>query len=140
MAYSIDIAKVLTDQVAKFVTLNRYQLAGHVANLDFWLAEVRHSLDVINGYGPRFEGMKAAQAKHVAEHATIEFHFVDPCCTQERPGPPRRVPSRDLNEAGRFLRDATYRFLLRCYNEGLIEEATCGGSATSSELGSTQKT
>lgn len=54
MAYSSDITKTLTVQVTKFVTLNRHQLAGHVANLGFWVAEVRHCLDVIDGYNRRF--------------------------------------------------------------------------------------
>ncbi len=49
MAYSSDITKILTDQITKFVTLNRHQLAGHVANLDFWTGEVRHCLNVIDG-------------------------------------------------------------------------------------------
>jgi hypothetical protein len=49
MAYSSDITKTLTLQIRKFVTLNRHQLAGQVANLDFWLAKVRHCLDVIDG-------------------------------------------------------------------------------------------
>jgi hypothetical protein len=51
---------LVTAQLAKFATLNRHQLAGQVANLDFWLAEARHWLDVIDGYRPRFERLKAA--------------------------------------------------------------------------------
>ena len=61
MPYSCDIANLLAGQLEKFVTLNRYQLAGHVPNLEFWLAEVRHCLEVVDGYGPRFECLKAAQ-------------------------------------------------------------------------------
>jgi hypothetical protein len=64
MAYSSDITKTLTAQITKFVTLNRHQLAGHVANLDFWVAEDRHCLDVIDGYDRRFEQMKTGQTKH----------------------------------------------------------------------------
>src|SRR6201981_923543 len=114
MAYSIDIAKTLTDQITKFVTLNRHQLAGHVANLDFWAAEVRHCLDVIDGYNRRFEQMKAAQTKHTSEHGTVEFSFHDPCRPQKPAPPPRRVPGAELGEARRHLCDATYRFLVRC--------------------------
>src|SRR4051794_7109911 len=118
MAYSSDIAGILTDQITKFATLNRHQLAGQVANLDFWTAEVRHALDVIDGYGRRFEQMKAAQMKHVSEHGTVEFSLQDPCCTRTSASPPRRVPSKDLGETRRLLCDATYRFLVRCLNEG----------------------
>ena len=36
MAYMNDISRILADQLAKFATLNRHQLAGQAANLDFW--------------------------------------------------------------------------------------------------------
>lgn len=130
MAYSTDITKTLTVQISKFVTLNRHQLAGHAANLDFWVAEVRHCLDVIDGYNGRFEQMKTAQTKHTSEHGTVEFSLRDPRHTQEVAPPPRRIPSGELAEARRNLCDAAYRFLLRCCNEGLINEdvlrRTCG--------------
>jgi hypothetical protein len=77
MAYSSDITKTLTIQITKFVTLNRHQFAGHVANLDFWVAEVRHCLDVIDGYDRRFEQMKTAQMKHISDHGTVEFRLND---------------------------------------------------------------
>ncbi len=77
--------------MARFVTLNTHQLAGHVANLDFWVSEARHALEVIDGYEPRFRRMKAGQDQHVAERGTFT--------------------------------EATYRFLVRCCNEGLIPES-----------------
>jgi hypothetical protein len=135
VAYSADIAKVLTDQLTKFVTLNRHQLAGHVANLEFWLDEVRHCLSVIDGYGLRFEQLKAAQTKHVAEHKTVEFDLRDPCCTQSRAAPPKRVSDSELTGARRAVSDATYRFLVRCFNEGLIEEATLRRECKSLDIG-----
>jgi hypothetical protein len=79
VAYSSDIAKTLTEQLTRFVSLNRHQLAGQVTNLDFWMAEVRHCLEVIDGYGRRFNRLKNGQAQHVAEHHTIEFDLWDPC-------------------------------------------------------------
>src|SRR5262249_17639629 len=105
------------------VTLNRHQLVGQVANLDFWEAEVRHCLDVIDGYGHRFERMKAAQERYTSEHGTVIFRLDDPCCTQKAATPPRRIPASELKEARRPLRDSMYRFLGRCFNEGLIDEA-----------------
>jgi hypothetical protein len=123
MPYSSDIAKILDDQIAKFVTLNRHQLVGHVANLDFWLAEVRHCLDVIDGYEPRFERLKAAQTEYVAEHRTVEFDLRDPRHTQGPAAPPRRVSDAELRETRRSLCGVTYRFLVRCFNEDFIDEA-----------------
>ncbi len=111
MQYSCDIAKLLTAQLEKFVTLNRHQLAGHVPNLDFWLAEVRHCLEVIDGYGPRFERLSGAQNRHTAGHLRPAVR-------------PKRVSDTELREARRLLCEATYHFLVRCLHEGMIDEAT----------------
>ena len=67
MAFSSDIARLVGDQLSRFVTLNRHQLAGQVANLDFWLGQVQNALDVLDGYGKRFKQLKTAQGKHIAE-------------------------------------------------------------------------
>lgn len=117
------MAKLVADQLARFVTLNRHQLAGQVANLDFWLDQVRHSLAVLDGYGKRFQKLKAAQARHIREHHTTEFALHDPCCTQGSPAPPRKVPDHELKDARVALCDAARRFLVRCYREGFIEES-----------------
>jgi hypothetical protein len=122
MAYSSDITKTLTVQITKFATLNPHQLVGHVANLDFWVAEVRRCLDVIDGYDRRFEQMKTAQTKHISEHGTVEIRLDDSWGNQRTVPPPRRVPSAELGEVKRNLCDATYRFVVRCFNEGLIDE------------------
>jgi hypothetical protein len=135
MAYSSDITNTLTVQIETFVTLNRHQLAGHVANLDFWVAEVRHCLDVIDGYNRRFEQMKTAQTKRIAEDGTMEFRLDDPCCTRTGASPPRRVPSAELEKSRRHLCDATYRFLVRCFNDGLINESVFLGTCRRFDIG-----
>ena len=135
MSFSTDMAKLIGDQISKFVTLNRHQLAGHVANLDFWTAQVRHCLAVIDGYGKRFHMLKVAQAKHVSEHHTTEFSLDDPCCTQGMPAPPRKVPDSELKEARTALCDATHRFLVRCYNDGFLEEAEYRKACEESGIG-----
>ena len=135
MSFSTDLAKLVTDQVSRFVTLNGHQLAGHIANLDFWTAEVRHGLQVLDGYGKRFRSMKAAQQEHIAEHDTVEFKLNDPCCTQGKPAPPRKVPDGDLKEARLALSEATRRFLVRCHSEGLINEAAFRKACDDSGIG-----
>jgi len=122
VSYSTDIAKLLTDQLSRFVTLNRHQLAGHVANLGFWMAEVRHGLEVLDGYGKRFRLLKKGQEKHVAEHHTMEFELDDPCCTQGKPAPPRKVADIELKNARIGLCEAARRFLVRCHREHMIDE------------------
>ena len=48
MSYSTDIAELVAKQISRLTTLNRHQLVGQVANLDFWLGEVQHALAVID--------------------------------------------------------------------------------------------
>jgi hypothetical protein len=121
-AYSTDLANLLTGQLTKFTTLNRHQLAGQVANLDFWLAEARHCLEVLDSYPLRFERLQAAQTEYVQQHNTIEFSLDDPCCTKSTAAKPIRIRDEDRSGPRRELCDAVYRLLLRCYRERLIDE------------------
>lgn len=120
MAYSTDIADLLTRQLSKFVTLNRHQLAGHVANLDFWLEEVAHAVAVLDGYDARFECMKNAQQRHVARHKTVELDRWD-YEHGKPPSPPKHVPDAALGRAKRALCSTAHRFLTRCLDERFID-------------------
>jgi len=123
MSFSTDMAGLVAAQLERFVTLNRHQLAGQAANLDFWLDQVRHTLEVIDGYGVRFVRMHAAQEQYVTTHGTAE-NLVDADGPKERrPSPARRVPDRELRKARRALTGAAGRFLERCRRDGLISEA-----------------
>lgn len=128
MAYSSDIANLLTEQLSKFATLNRHQLAGHVANLDFWLDEVAHCLAVIDGYRSRFERMKDAQQRYVADHDTVEFHPEtekwDYAPERTPAAPPRPVPNQELGRARSGLCKATHQFLARCREDDFIDSVT----------------
>ena len=121
MSFSTDMAKLATDQLTRFVTLNRHQLAGQVANLDFWLGEVRHCLEVLDGYKKRFDRLKTAQTQYAESHRTTEWPLGD-TEFREKASPPQRVPDAELREARRTLCEAAYRFLVRCFNEGFIDE------------------
>jgi hypothetical protein len=123
MSFSTELAKLVTDQLSRFVTLNRHQLAGQVANLDFWLGEVRHALGVIDGYGVRFVRMHGAQEAYAARHGTKEFVLdVDGYTPKVPPSPPRRIPDRELQKARKSLTEAVSRLLQRCQRDGLISE------------------
>src|SRR3954471_15220205 len=89
---STDMAKLVADQLSRFVTLNRHQLAGQVANLDFWLAEVRHALSVIDGDGVRSVRLEAGQEQYVATHGTVLPEVGPAGPWERRPPPPRRIP------------------------------------------------
>lgn len=122
MSFSEDLSKVVSDQLARFVTLNRHQLAGHVANLDFWLDQARHVLDVLDGYEPRFRRLKSAQDAHVAEQQIAASFPGDPDI-KGKPTPPRRVPDTARREARLAVTESAYQFLLRCYRDELIPES-----------------
>jgi hypothetical protein len=124
MAYSTDVTQLLTKQLQRFATSNRHQLAGQVANLGFWCDEVRHCLNVLDGYDKRFHNLKDAQTQYTREHQTVEFQLDDPCCTQQNVPPPKPVDRSQFAHARAELCAATLRFLTRCYNESLINETT----------------
>ena len=113
----------MTAQFFRFATLNPHQLAGHVANLDFWADEITHCLRVIDQYNSRFDCLAAAQGSYVSAHNTIEFSSVDPCCTERPAARPKRIPDRERQNTRRELCDVFYRFIVRCCNAGLIDEA-----------------
>lgn len=110
MSFSTDLAKVVSKQITKFITLNQAQLAGQVANLDFWTTQVRHCLSVIDGYDKRFRQMCKAQRKSVGYNRGA----------QEWGKTLVKVPDDELLEARNALCVATHRFLVKCYRMGLI--------------------
>ena len=126
MAYSVEIANLLAKQLERLASLNRHQLAGQVANLDFRVAEVIHCRGVLDGYRTRFGRMKAAQTEYVSTHKTVAFDLRDPDIAQSAP-PPRPVPDADFKQVRRSLNDAAYRLLIRCQNEaGFLAFLLCG--------------
>ena len=134
MSFSENMAQVVADQMERFVTLNRHQLAGHVANLDFWIAQTRHVLQVIDGYQERFRRLKAGQADHVATHGTTVLPPFGPDHIGS-PELPRRMPDSDLRNARRAAADATCRFLVRLCHDRLIPEAQLRSLCDSLNIG-----
>lgn len=142
MAYSSDITGILSAQLGKFVTSNRHQLAGQAANIAFWLDEVRHCLTVIDGYPARFQRLQTAQEAHVTAHATVEFRrsldLKSPDLDDEdlqRPKKLQPVNDKQLRQARQKLCDAAYGFLVRCCNEGFIDEPELRAACNSLAIG-----
>jgi len=139
MAYVTDVSRLLTETVEKLSTLNRHQLAGHVANLSFWTEEVRHCLHVIDDYHHRFEAMKVAQTKHAVGHHTSEFALDEQYDLGKSVPPPKRVPDNQLKEARRTLCDAFYGFIVRCQNAELLDQAAAEHAAANVGISIDQK-
>ena len=123
MSFSTDMAKLVADQLSRFVTLTPHQLAGQVENLDFWLGEVRHALAVVDGYGVRFVRLHAAQERYVAARGVTVSEVGAGGVTERPPPSVRRIPDRELRRARRALVEAATRFLEQCRAEGLVADA-----------------
>lgn len=93
------------------------QLAGHVANLEFWVGEVRHALDVIDGYGERYKKLQKGE-RVAAELIGPQFN---PFRSEKpvRPG----ISDHQLKGLRRRLIDVVHTFPSRCYEEGFVSEA-----------------
>lgn len=127
MAYNIERTALLADQLERLAHLNVYQLAGQVANLEFWLDEVDHDLRVIDDYQQRFRRLRDAQMAWVKAHGTRVSGYCPHCeglCElgPQSPDPPTRVPSEQMGAARSKVQMSAYRLLLRCHRAGLLDE------------------
>jgi hypothetical protein len=134
IAITIDRAAGLAQQLERFAHSNLHQLAGQVANLDFWLGEVDHALRTIDDYPRRFGCLRDAQMAWVKVHSTKVSGYCSICgggCElgAQTPEPPKRIPSQRMEEARNQLRGSALRFLLRCYRAGLVDEAAVRGAS-----------
>lgn len=117
MPYMNDVAESLIETLRTFVTLNRHQLAGNAANIEFWFDETRHCLEVIDGYRRRIEAIKKAQANYVAKHHTVNLDY-------ESIAPAKaNVPDHELKRIRADVVDAAYKFALRSFKEQIIAQA-----------------
>ena len=141
MSYATEQAKLLADTLGRIATANAHQLVGHRDNLAFWLDEVVHAVAVLKGYNARFRRMKAAEVQWVRAHDVKVPHFCRICAGPcefgpQTPNPPRRVPSRQIDESIVALREACRCFLLRLYRGHMLSEDELIGVADQIGTGS----
>jgi hypothetical protein len=112
VAYLEAICTPLIKTLNHSAALPANQLAGHAANLDFWVSEAKHCLAVIDGYQERFARLRAGQAEYERQHNVLG------------PGTPLRRGTKDRGrqELRRAVCEAIERFLSRCHREGLLSE------------------
>jgi hypothetical protein len=143
MAYTLEIADAVIRTVGKFRTLNAYQLAGHVANLDFWADEVRHALAVIDGYSRRDSVRKKSERTHIGSHMTRRFtaqekslynEFEDAESLSSARPDDYRIDANEIKAKRQQVADALYRFLKRCHKEDLLSGVKAKECLTSCEL------
>lgn len=127
MAYTIERAELLAEQLERFAHSNLHQLAGQLANLDFWLAEAEHALSMIDDYPKRFRRLRDSQVAWVKAHGTKVSDYCPICgggCEfgPQTPVPPKRIPSEQMGAARDKVRRSVFRLLLRCYRSSLLDE------------------
>lgn len=126
--YSIARAELIAEQIGRFATQHLHQLAGHHANLAFWLSEAAAAVRSIDEYQQRFQHLRDAQLSWIREHNTQITRYCPICrggCEfgPQTPERPHRVPAEDLNAARDAVRKSVRKFLVRLYQAGFVSEA-----------------
>ena len=126
--YSILRAELIAAQIGRFATQHIHQLAGHHANLGFWVSEAVAAVRAIDDYQARFRRLRDAQLAWVQAHDTKISSYCPVCgggCEfgPQTPERPHRVPSEDLGAARTAVRTAVRQFLVRLFHAGFISES-----------------
>jgi hypothetical protein len=112
VSYIDGICAPLVKTLKHSAGLPAHQLAGHAANVDFWVNETRHCLAVIDGYQKRFERLRAGQAEYEEKHQLVS-----------KTTPIQRGAKHNARqESRRLVCEAVEKFLTRCHREGLLSE------------------
>ncbi|MEN1681064.1 MAG: hypothetical protein AAGJ46_15860 [Planctomycetota bacterium] len=103
MAYvdDVTVALVRVFETAAFHK-DPVRIAGYSANLDFWLGEAAHAMEVLEGYSARHARLKDARTKAAAERNTpIADTLVTPTVTPDEIG---RLRDRLRPSSAHFFR------------------------------------
>ncbi|MBT30209.1 MAG: hypothetical protein CMO01_11165 [Thalassobius sp.] len=127
MIYTIEKAKLVTEQLRKFTTAYTHHVVGQFANIEYWIDEVQVALKAIDEYGKRFTNIRDAQQAWIDAHGTKVYDYCPMCggkceLSDGTPKPPIRTSSTDLKEARKALVDVTYYFLIRCFKIALLDQ------------------
>ena len=128
MSYSIARASLIAEQLERLATQNAHQLAGQLANLDFWVTEAADAIRVLHEYPDRFKRLRDAQVAWVRAHETKVVGFCPICggaCEfgPTTPAPPQRIPAEQLAEARSAVQRAGRAYLLRLYRARHLEQS-----------------
>ena len=136
LQYSIERAALLAKQLRQLASRHPHQLAGHLANLDFWTSEAIDAIRALDGYNNRFHRLRDAQVAWTRRHATRVDHYCPACRGRcefgpRAPAPPERTSSEDIEAARLGVRRAFVGFLARLYEVDLLGEREASAAAAS---------
>lgn len=130
MIYTIEKARLLTEQLRKFTDSYDFLVAGQFANIDFWMNETISALSAMDEHKERFEKMYDAQKKWIEEKSVTVPDYCYICngiCElsvehYKKPELPKNKSKAEKKEARKILIDIAYFFLIRCYKVGLLNK------------------
>ena len=120
VSYSETIVQAAIDTLSRTAGLPAFQLAGHVPNLAFWMAEVRHAEAVLADYKNRFDRIATAQAAYDSNHPDPEAVRRERHDYDYAPLKVTLTPEQ-TNRLIRQLHAVAERLIKRCLREELIE-------------------
>jgi ElaB/YqjD/DUF883 family membrane-anchored ribosome-binding protein len=115
MPYVLDTASSLAEVLNHAARLSQHRVAGYAANADFWLAEVRHCFEVLDGYDARFVRMREATDAYVSLHP-LDSQRSDASDTSTT----KSIKDHEIRAARRSVSDAACAFFGRCAELGLL--------------------
>jgi hypothetical protein len=126
MIYTIEKANLIIEQLTKFKSMPTYKLSGHIANFEFWEAEVKSALKAIEEHYKRFKTMSNAQLNYIENHGEPIHEFCTVCngvCefSTGKPSLPKRIVNSDLKEVKTELLNTYYFLLVRSFNSKIID-------------------
>lgn len=112
MSYAEEIAWPLIRIFERAVLHKGVRLTGYMANLDFWVKEFRHALDVLEGHDLHFQRMKERRIHYAETHGLeVRPEWSTPTVTPE-----------ELNRVTIRLKDAIKHFLRKCDDQGWVTQ------------------
>ena len=115
MPYVLDTASSLAEVLSHAAALSQHRVAGYAANADFWLSEVQHCFEVLDGYDARFSRMRDAT------DAYVRLHPLDPQRSDAKDThTTKNIKDHEIRAARRRVSDAASAFFTRCAELGLL--------------------
>ena len=128
MIYSVERAMLLSEQLRKLATGYSFHLAGHVANIDFWVDEIVAALKVVDEHKNRFNRLYEAQKQWIEKHGVVIEGYCPICQGKcelstgpQKPQLPKNRHTNHLRDCRKELVNASYSFLIRCYKTSLLD-------------------
>lgn len=122
--YVTQLCEALAHVLERAVTFKRHRLAGYVANLDFWVAELSHRLHLLDGWKGRRENMIAVTEASLVQDIQATWSTAHLSLEDFDTSTDWDSLEDEIERLRARLRAAAKRFIRRSYEEGLIEHQT----------------